>query len=298
MAIRFYCTCGFEMRAADAHAGLHGRCSACGEVVKVPGDLAQAPTPVAVSAPPVERKAPVAEKKRLTTKYALFGSRGGGQAESPVSPSACIPAAGSRVPAAAVPPHVQAPGEAGATVICAACGDAAPLAQTVACIHCHADHHRTCWLEKGGCSVPTCAAGPRSRRHVIHARGQEERLKPCPVCAELIPERAQRCRYCGEFTDAGLRQASKKRFRFPHKTSYRAGTSLILGLVSIVMMGLLAGGPLMCISVCLPVAAISTSISAMRDIHRSAGEKSGWWMAGAGLALGAISLLSWLVSVL
>ncbi len=291
MAIEFRCSCGFEMTAASAHAGLYARCPACGALVEVPGRPHGLPATFpeepdealgaqATEAPSAERSAP--------------GPRNASSTAEPSAPVASLPSAGSPAPQPARP-NGSSPQPASA-LICAACGETVDANEAVSCIRCHADYHLDCWHEKGGCAVPTCAAGPHSRRQVMHFRGQEERLKPCPVCGEMIPERARRCRYCGQFTDRGLRGASKKRFRYPRKTSYLAGISFLLGLLGIVFISLVGESLLLVPALLFPVGSLGIGIWALVDIHRAAGEKSGWWMSGIGLFLATVGLLTWLVN--
>ena len=154
-----------------------------------------------------------------------------------------------------------------------------------------------CWEAKGGCAVPTCAAGPNSRKHLMRSGVSPEKLKPCPVCAEMIPEHAQRCRYCGEFTDRSKRSPGV-RHRVAVKTSNLAGISLILGILSGIIISLTRSGALFLLTLSLPLACIGIGIWALVDIKAAQGNKTGFWTAIFGISIGCIDLLYWLVTMI
>ncbi len=183
------------------------------------------------------------------------------------------------------------------SLICAACGENIAITQALSCVYCHADYHADCWRNMGGCTVPTCKAGPGNRGSLLRQSTQAESRQPCPICKKLIPERAQRCRFCGEFVDPHLRAASKKRFRYPRKTSYLAGTSIILGMIGIIVSSLFMTRWILLLSLLFPLASLCIGIWALFDIRKAAGEKSGYWMAGFGLLFGVTSLLKWVVDI-
>ncbi len=181
-----------------------------------------------------------------------------------------------------------------AASICAACGDSAE--ETVCCIHCRALYHISCWHEKGGCVAPSCEAGPQSRKRVIHAQTEAPTMVACPACGEMIPHKALRCRFCGaHLKDRKL--ARRLRAETPAKTSYAAGSSIILGVLTIFLIPICGNTPLLKLLVFMPLTGITVGIWALWDINRAAGEKSGGWMAGFGIALCAIDLLAWLMRV-
>ena len=274
MSIAVACACGKGMGVADAHAGMHGKCPECGRLFVVEGS----PVP--------GRGAGVTAVEGQAEGDALVIDPPSGQENSP------------ELVLIEDPPHQ---GQVkNAVFICAACGESLSADQGVSCRQCRGVAHLTCWQQRGGCSVPTCPAGPASRRKVIHVQGAEQHLRPCPVCAEPIPERAHRCRYCGEFTDKALRRVNKRRSApYPIKTSNLAGLSTIMGLISMfLIVWARSDEVLRILSILPPMAAVGLGIWALADIRKEMGRKSGLWTAGFGIGFGGLGVLSWLVSFL
>ncbi|MBN1901462.1 DUF4190 domain-containing protein [Candidatus Sumerlaeota bacterium] len=99
----------------------------------------------------------------------------------------------------------------------------------------------------------------------------------CPRCGHENPDAIFRCMSCG----ADLSPSSPAPYApVPGKTSSIAVFSLVLGVMSIVCFGVLAGIP-----------ALILGVIAISEIRRSQGALSGLGMAIAGMILGICSLL-------
>jgi DNA-directed RNA polymerase subunit M/transcription elongation factor TFIIS len=53
----------------------------------------------------------------------------------------------------------------------------------------------------------------RSSRAVQEERSEEDERQPCPMCGEMIPTQAAKCRFCGEIFDPELRRLEKRKAR-------------------------------------------------------------------------------------
>lgn len=270
------------MGAAAIHGGLLARCPECHAVVRVPRQR------------PSERKLPDGLKQATGAAYAKAGSDA-----SPVETAVALDEAppGEADAVSSAPAQDKTDDSAAARrLICTACGDEVTGDACVACRHCRGYVHIACWTRNGGCAVPTCDAGPNSRKKVHHAKAVEAKLRPCPVCAEMIPDRAHRCRYCGEFTDREMRKATRPHATRATKTSKLAGISLILGCIGLVPAGNFGAAPLFFLFMsALPPLSICLGIWAVKDIRRARGEKSGIWTAGFGIGIGVVGTLAWLI---
>ncbi len=198
----------------------------------------------------------------------------------------------------APPPPGEITASAATLAVCAACGEPAETSECVFCLSCRAPHHVDCWNDAAGCAVPTCEAGPRSRKRIQRPSLNSRRLRACPTCNQPIPAQAQRCRYCGEFTDLRLRPIRTSAPPIGKlRTSHKAGIALIMALIygGVLLVG---QGSLLILNCCLflPVGAIILSLIALRDIRRAQGLMAGQeWTAGFTLAISAIDILAWLV---
>jgi LSD1 subclass zinc finger protein len=72
----------------------------------------------------------------------------------------------------------------------------------------------------GGYSEPPAFGAAEPDRGPAQAEAGDER-RPCPMCGEMIPARAGKCRFCGEVFDPTLRRLETKQ-----KTASSADTDL------------------------------------------------------------------------
>jgi LSD1 subclass zinc finger protein len=94
---------------------------------------------------------------------------------------------------------------------------------------------------------------PVGRPHIpAEAEAGDER-RPCPMCGEMIPARASKCRFCGEVFDPALRRLEKRKQTAAEDSNLTAGDwvlavlcsdiACILGIIRLIM-GKPSGGKL------------------------------------------------------
>lgn len=292
MSIEFACECGTQMTAAQQHGGLLARCPECASVLRVPLPPAvETPKEEAPDAAPIpaEREQPPAAHAPQSEGIDATATT---EPEPPDAPAPTAEEATAPEPAQQPEPHPAPPPVVEQPEgICAMCGEETPPLASLFCIHCHSSYHPACWEESRGCAVPVCTAGPGSRKKVSRAPVVEDKLRPCPVCAEMIPEHAHRCRYCGDFTRREMRKVGKPRVSHPTVGSKRAGVALILSLLSLFPLGSFGTSPLYFLAIAiLPFLAVGIAIWAMLGIRARRGEMSGNGIASVAIVIGVICI--------
>ena len=120
-------------------------------------------------------------------------------------------------------------------------------------------------------------------------------MKECPICGEHIRLKARKCRYCGEIIDRGLAKAKKKeKHRDLMRRRRTYGPSEVSSAKTAFICGLLG---LFCFGVILGPMAIFLGISAHNEIKRRKGEATGAGMATAGIVLGGIDIIAWIIFI-
>jgi predicted RNA-binding Zn-ribbon protein involved in translation (DUF1610 family) len=112
-----------------------------------------------------------------------------------------------------------------------------------------------------------------------------EPRRPCPMCGEMIPVKALKCRFCGEVFDQALRNAPQLHnvAGTPTTTSGKAIAAMVCGIV---------GFPLgiCCIGLAPGIVAVALGVQAKQEIKASRGTIGGEGMATTGIVLGAIDI--------
>jgi predicted Zn finger-like uncharacterized protein len=160
------------------------------------------------------------------------------------------------------------------------------------CEVCGAVQHQSCWDSAGGCGTDGCDNAPLPELDLAEEQpppppaqagsGTMQR-KPCPYCGESIALAAIKCRHCGEF----LEGASPSQTPAGGGTSQKAIWALVCGLVGLLCFGIILG----------PVA-LGLGSSAKKDIRNSNGRLGGSGMATAGIVLGIVDIIGFLVVIL
>jgi len=172
--------------------------------------------------------------------------------------------------------------------VCPSCQAEIFLGQRIRnCEACGVTLHETCWDNNGGCSTPGCSNAPLpgiqqdAAAAAAPAAAPAGGQKPCKFCGEMIQASAKKCRHCGEFQSAGA-----GRYTGPPRTCGAAKSALIWGIVSFFCFGIITG----------PIA-ISYGRKAKREIEASRGRLTGTGMASAGVILGTIALILFVVGI-
>jgi len=159
---------------------------------------------------------------------------------------------------------------------CGWCAELVELGEDVrVCGSCEAIHHAPCWDKSGGCSTGGCVNVPfrQLEPKPAAAAGVRPGETICPTCGKATSAAFGLCSFCnGVLSPVGI-------FRGPQINAPGAVSSLVLGIVGILVCGVILG-PL----------AISRSRQATYAI-KSNPRYTGGGMATAGLVLGIIDIV-------
>ncbi len=153
---------------------------------------------------------------------------------------------------------------------CAVCGQKfKEWEEIVRCENCGKYYHKLCQEQAAGCVSPEC-------------KGDD--LKSCPYCAEKIKKTAVKCRFCGQILDLDLKvtlEASQ-----PKGEIKEANDALIFSIIGLFCFGVILG----------PIA-IAKGTKALNIIKNEPGY-TGKGKATAGVVIGIIDVIAWLVAIL
>lgn len=156
------------------------------------------------------------------------------------------------------------------------------------CTTCEKAHHASCWEGKGGCATEGCVNAPLKRLDAAVPGGRAAAAAPdlapgmmrCPSCKATLPIGTQICAVCRTITTPdGL-------YHGPLTTAKAATKALTFGILGLFICGVIFG-PL----------AISNANAAKREIA-SDPTVGGGGLATAGLVLGIIDLVAWVIIIL
>ncbi len=167
---------------------------------------------------------------------------------------------------------------------CAICQGQFELGEDLSiCNDCEAQHHTRCWDSHGGCSREGCVNAPlRRMAEPVQSAANDlpPGMKRCPSCRSKIHEMEQLCPYCDAVTSPdGV-------YRGPRENAPGATASLVYGILGFFICGVIFG-----------ILAIVKSKEA-RDLIASNPRYQGGGMATAGLVLGIIDLIAWVIIIM
>ena len=258
--VKFYCACGQKIGVAIARCGQSVLCPKCGAAMQVP------PFPA---------------------KPAAQADEG---AQSVVN-LAEVQARGKRVEVPAVDPGSLSPGTGGENLLSdlakAEKGDASPKnAQAQPPVQESASEGATQSVHPVTSPSPSSPAPPQPEE----SNGMYDvapDTRPCPFCGEQVHRYAKKCRHCGEWVQGAAPIRAQPAGNQGGMRSHvgMAGAAMILSICGLVLFGFITG--------LLAVIFAGIALSGMRQT----GDNEGRGMAIAGLVLGIIDIVGWLIGM-